>query len=190
MTQAEDTEDFFLNCIAKRSGAINHSEPIGLKEMCKYIIKLLNDETRYGKCAKDFKGYYDLASQYPNNIEEISHVFAEKYIKSMTYGFVSSSFLETIMSEILTKEELEKANKIIDWLKDSGLSLDDYFQTRTEYDSSEDLFDQLSLVDSYVYYEMRKYEIQLKNDEMNRIIDANQRRNNRISKDPQLWLKM
>ena len=108
----------------------------------------------------------------------------------MPYGFVSSSFLEKIMSAVLTKEEKEKSEQILNDLKNSGLSRKEYFQSKTEYNLSKDLFDQLSLIDAYVYYEMRKYEIQLKNEEMNRIIDAIDKRNDRISKDPQLWLKM
>jgi len=186
----EQIEQDFFNRIVKSSEETKHFEPVGLKEMCRYIIKLLNDETRYGKHASSFKDYYDLASQYPNNIEDISYVFAGKYISSMAYGFVSSSFLEAIMSEILTEEEKEKAKKILDELKKSGLSLKDYFQSRAEYDQSKDLFEQLSLIDTYVYYEINKYWIQLNNDEINRAIDAIDKRNNQISKDPRLWLKM
>lgn len=186
----ENVEQDNLSRIVNCGETLKHFEPVGLGKMCKYIIKFLKDSSRYGNRAKEFKRYYDLASKYPDNIEEISYVFGDKYINSMVYGFVSSYFLEAIMTEVLTKEEREKAKKILNELKSSGLSLEDYLQCRTEYDSSKDLFEQLSLVDSYIYYEMRKYEIQLKNDEINRSIDTIRKRNNQISRDPRLWLKI
>lgn len=186
----EQVEQDFWDRIIRSSETLKHFEPVGLKDMCRYITKFLKDESRYGDHVKQFNKYYKLASQYPNNVEKISNVFAGTFTNSMTYGFVSSSFLEKIMSAVLTKEEKEKSEQILNDLKNSGLSRKEYFQSKTEYNLSKDLFDQLSLIDAYVYYEMRKYEIQLKNEEMNRIIDAIDKRNDRISKDPQLWLKM
>ena len=185
-----EVEQDFFDRILSGNNIEKKFEPVGLREMCRYLTKFLQDESRYGNHTKQYKNYYRLASKYPNNMEKLKSTFGGKFKQSMVYGFVSSSLLEEIITTVLTEAEQSKAKRIIDELKNSGLSFDDYYQSKTEYDSNRDLFDQLSLVDTYIYYEMRMHRIQLETDEVNRSIDAINKRKNLIYKDPTIWFKV